>query len=193
MEEEYRMQKAQGDINQVVSTTNGDGDNEDGDAGRAVIYEDGTVAPRGREPDQPGSITTTLVDDNASTRGMASPATKASSTVDLDGSSLDATSLIPTIRVSTESDRDREEEDISKAASPPANGDVKQNGVTDTLEKPMQAAASEGEQPGGDPAPTSTQEPFSFSNKRLCERWLDNLFMVLYEVSYGLLPPLDHD
>lgn len=33
---------------------------------------------------------------------------------------------------------------------------------------------------GDDPAEESE---LSFSNKRLCERWLDNLFMVLYEVS----------
>lgn len=31
-------------------------------------------------------------------------------------------------------------------------------------------------------AAVAEKEPFSFSNKRLCERWLDNLFMVLYEV-----------
>ena len=35
----------------------------------------------------------------------------------------------------------------------------------------------------GKEEPPSPSEPFSFSNKRLCERWLDNLFMVLYEVS----------
>ncbi|KAF9457924.1 chaps-domain-containing protein [Collybia nuda] len=181
MEEEYRMQKAQADISQVVATTsNGksDEDNDKGDAGRAVIYEDGTVAPRGRDPGADEGVT--QVDDNASTRGMVSPTTKAESIVDVNGSSMDATSLIPTIRVSTESDRDREE-DVSTTAAPSVNGDAKQNGVTDTLERPSQAAASEGEQSTGDPTPATAQEPFSFSNKRLCERWLDNLFMVLYE------------
>jgi len=54
--------------------------------------------------------------------------------------------------------------------------------VTETLEKPVQAAAAEpGEEVPASPVPTSSTEPFSFSNKRLCERWLDNLFMVLYE------------
>jgi hypothetical protein len=54
------------------------------------------------------------------------------------------------------------------------------------LQQPAQAAASEGD---GENKDTTTiggpggQESFSFSNKRLCERWLDNLFMVLYEVS----------
>ena len=31
----------------------------------------------------------------------------------------------------------------------------------------------------------AAQEPFSFSTKRLCEGWLDNLFMVLYEVYHS--------
>lgn len=44
-----------------------------------------------------------------------------------------------------------------------------------SLERPRQAAEDDKE--------TSTKEDvnFSFGNKRLCERWLDNLFMVLYE------------
>jgi len=54
--------------------------------------------------------------------------------------------------------------------------------VHDTLEKPIQAAAdnSSGTEDAS-ATPTTTTDPFSFSNKRLCERWLDNLFMVLYE------------
>lgn len=34
-----------------------------------------------------------------------------------------------------------------------------------------------------EPAKAGTElDAFSFTNKRLCERWLDNLFMVSYEV-----------
>lgn len=169
------MQKAQADITQIIESTPG---HEEVDAGHVVIHEDGTVAPRSPNGQ----------DDNASTRAMMS--TK---------SSIDTSiSQIPTIRVSSESGRERrereeeheEEEDISRAPTPPpggVNGDTspdeepKENGVVmDTLEKPVQAAAGEGEQAEGDSAPSP--EPFSFSNKRLCERWLDNLFMVLYEV-----------
>lgn len=40
---------------------------------------------------------------------------------------------------------------------------------------------------GDDPAEESE---LSFSNKRLCERWLDNLFMVLYEVSVQMFTSL---
>lgn len=85
---------------------------------------------------------------------------------------------IPTIRVSTDSDRirpeDAEEGDLSRTVTP--NG-VEVNGV----EKPVQAAAKDEDQGDAEEVSTPSQEAFSFSNKRLCERWLDNLFMVLYE------------
>ena len=65
---------------------------------------------------------------------------------------------------------------------PIANGAIQQNGVR----KPVQAAG-EGDQNVNEASPAPAQEPFSFSNKRLCERWLDNLFMVLYEVGCPFL------
>ncbi|KAI8359142.1 Chs5p-Arf1p-binding proteins-domain-containing protein [Blakeslea trispora] len=58
------------------------------------------------------------------------------------------------------------------------------------LERPVQAAEDNSKvkqkKRGEDEPPMVTPNPsdgvnFSFSNKRLCERWLDNLFMVLYE------------
>ncbi|KAF9362559.1 hypothetical protein BGX34_005929 [Mortierella sp. NVP85] len=45
------------------------------------------------------------------------------------------------------------------------------------IERPTLAAASDDEDNEDDEVELS----FSFSNKRLCDRWLDNLFMVLYE------------
>jgi len=182
------MQKAQAEINQVVATTNGNSTNEEQDAGRVVIYEDGTVAPRSINGH----------DDDASIRAMMSP-TK---------TSLDTSvSPIPMIRVSSESGREeretgeqveQEEEDISRGPTPQVEQDEEdtsrgptppdkvdpnlgQNGVAKSmLEKPVQAAAGEAEPKEGETA--AAAEAFSFSNKRLCERWLDNLFMVLYEV-----------
>lgn len=63
-----------------------------------------------------------------------------------------------------------------------ANGTVQHNGIQKhDLERPIQAAG-EGDQNVNEVSSVPAQEPFSFSNKRLCERWLDNLFMVLYEV-----------
>jgi hypothetical protein len=183
MEEEYRMQKAQGDIHQIVASTNGHPEEtSDGDAGQVVIHEDGTALPRVRD-----SLTSegTPVDDNASTRGIVSPQSTESlhrsSSADINGS-LDTPNIIPTIRISSESDRDAEES-VTEDSPSAVNGGTKHNGVTQ-LEKPVQAAAGEVEQEGGEQSPLPAQEPFSFSNKRLCERWLDNLFMVLYEVTY---------
>ncbi|KAI9313962.1 Chs5p-Arf1p-binding proteins-domain-containing protein [Dichotomocladium elegans] len=50
---------------------------------------------------------------------------------------------------------------------------------TTSLERPKQAA-EESKDAAETPA-TSADSSFSFGDKRLCERWLDNLFMVLYE------------
>lgn len=150
MEEEYRMQKAQGDMPPVASVN---------PVKRGpVIYEDGTV----------------IADDDASTRGVNSNGS-ALDVASSAGSSIYVPDGIPTIRISTESNRE------SKLAQEAAVNGAKN--LTDTLEKPVQAAAGEAGEGAQEPqSPANTQEPFSFSNKRLCERWLDNLFMVLYEV-----------
>ncbi|KAF9920865.1 hypothetical protein FBU30_009187 [Linnemannia zychae] len=49
------------------------------------------------------------------------------------------------------------------------------------IEKPSTAAASEDEENSTNEDDDEIELSFSFSNKRLCDRWLDNLFMVLYE------------
>ncbi|KAG1815051.1 Chs5p-Arf1p-binding proteins-domain-containing protein [Suillus subaureus] len=164
MEEEYRMQKAQADIQKVVTTNGGRDVNKD----VTVIHEDGSVTA--------GSAT--LADDDASTRGMSSPLSESESKPEIENG-LNV-SAIPIIRVSSESDTERE------IAESTRNGIAEQDEATEsasvqgmTLEKPVQAAA--GEEPEPSQLSNSSQETFSFTNKRLCERWLDNLFMVLYE------------
>jgi len=119
-------------------------------------------------------------DDDASTRAVRESPSRNSTTK----SSLDAGDNIPTIRISTESDLEAEK---AKNLGPDVNGngDAKVNGLQnagDTVEKPVQAAAENGPE-GNDSAPTAatTTDAFSISNKRLCERRLDNLFMELYE------------
>ncbi|KAJ3863992.1 Chs5p-Arf1p-binding proteins-domain-containing protein [Lentinula novae-zelandiae] len=222
MEEEYRMQKAHGDISAVA---NG--------AGKA-IHEDGTVRDSMISSDSATLGDQGVDDDNASTRGMVSPhSPRKSGSLDVSpgafangstvsiassitkvGLGLDSnggaslTTTIPTIRISTESDRDFDEDGNATDASPKGkdvNGDAPKattNGFDNSrdvselgLEKPAQAAAGTEEGGLGDDKDkeslhespllsTQTQsgsESFSFSNKRLCERWLDNLFMVLYE------------
>lgn len=198
MEEEYRMQKAQGDIQQAMKSAS---DNNVGNTASngAVIHEDGTVVRQSQ-------------DDAASTRAMIEPPSPKVEPAD--------PPAIPTIRISTESTRastkdseltkvdvaeetDESEEKEEEKPTPKDKGKGKEkeeegqytadnasgvfesektNGIdVHAPEKPLQAAG-EGEQNVNEASPAPTQEPFSFSNKRLCERWLDNLFMVLYEV-----------
>ncbi len=72
-----------------------------------------------------------------------------------------------------------------KAENGEANGDTKEKEKeppeTAGLEKPVPSASGDASD-SQDDAMSPAQDGFSFSNKRLCERWLDNLFMILYEV-----------
>jgi hypothetical protein len=164
MEEEYRMQKAQVDI-------------------AAVSREE------------------TLADDDASTKGVLTSPSPSENREESPTSSAvqsptqthvgDAESVIPTIRISTESAREESLRAEKAAATAKMNGLENAHGdpVIEGLQQPAQAAAGDGDGESKDPTPKGGpggQESFSFSNKRLCERWLDNLFMVLYEVSVGL-------
>jgi hypothetical protein len=180
MEEEYRMQKAQGDIQNVASV------NTSSDNGDVIIHEDGTVASSGTNSLVSESTTLGAVDDDASTRAIVSPSSPNGSMSRSTGvnGSQDAIPNIPTIRISTDSDIEREVAPQDTAV----NGEAKQNGLPDhdTLEKPVQAAASDSSEQERETS-ANPQEPFLFSHKRLCERWLDNLFMVLYEVRQSLL------
>ena len=173
MEEEYRMQKAQAEGKHHSS------------ASEKVIHEDGTVSSPRRGDSLQGQKAD-RADDDASTRGVVSPTQSApdedgqGAVNDTDSETLANADGLPTIRISTESAREQ-----AAAAAKEANGhgEPKENGIKESagnaLEKPVQAAENNQDGEGGQ---GPSQEPFSFSNKRLCERWLDNLFMVLYEV-----------
>jgi len=98
----------------------------------------------------------------------------------------DVETTIPTIRISTESAREESSRAERAAAAAKMNGMENGNGepAVEGLQQPAQAAAGDGDGDSKDATSISgpgAQESFSFSNKRLCERWLDNLFMVLYE------------
>ncbi|KAF5329191.1 hypothetical protein D9611_013161 [Ephemerocybe angulata] len=154
MEEEYRMQKAQGDIKQVG------GNGHAASGSRGVIHEDGTV----------------VQDDKASTRGIIAPPSPEPSevpTIKVSSHSVDL-SADPKGKARAKVEEDAEEGDIVATPS------HLRNGVSALVEKPVQAAG-EDKQDSSDITAVAQAEPFSFSNKRLCERWLDNLFMVLYE------------
>lgn len=85
-----------------------------------------------------------------------------------------------------------EVEEVPSATEPDApNGESSssaQHTVEDSIEKPSHTVASEVVKAGSEdphasasPANPGQQNYTHFHNKRLCERWLDNLFMVLYE------------
>ncbi|KAH9477479.1 hypothetical protein JR316_0009696 [Psilocybe cubensis] len=203
MEEEYRMQKAQGDMHHALKSATPNSPGRESDVGNAVIHEDGTVV----RPSE---------DDNASTKAvMEAPSPRMSAAesegANGNGSASEPQSMIPTIRISTESLRTKEttETEVTKVDDEDgthvvhtdkgkgkakagddddagdkevANGNGQPNGVTSAgLERPTQAAGEGAEQNINEASPAPANEPFSFSTKRLCERWLDNLFMVLYE------------
>lgn len=158
MEEEYRMQKST-DPADASTATNGHAGEEEGFGPLAV---DGDSA-----------------DEDASVHGISSARPLSAAP---DARSAASTPTIPTIKVSTDSDGERERTalaEFEEEAKPPS-----MDGDAPGLEKPSQAVQGEEESATLPTAGASKPAPQtgSFSNKRLCERWLDNLFMVLYEV-----------
>ncbi|KAJ5092858.1 Tetratricopeptide-like helical [Penicillium angulare] len=67
---------------------------------------------------------------------------------------------------------------LSKEAS---QGLSNEAATESSIERPEQTVASEVVKSGNDDPDPSHSGYTQFRNKRLCERWLDNLFMVLYE------------
>ena len=189
MEEEYRMQKIQAETRivppDVESHPNG------------VIYEDGTVeygSGSGNAPTANGngaagaltSLSSAGADDNASTRALvgetvehatspAEPATPANENPVV-SDEFDATSDDSGEAENPESER------TGLTVSDEATLRSTSEAAGDDVERPSLAAVKEEEDEGDKKTPVPPQD-YSFSNKRLCERWLDNLFMVLYEVT----------
>jgi hypothetical protein len=161
MEEEYRMQKA-------APESNG--------KGKSTGIKD--VMGEEEEGFGPLAIESDEADDDASVQGLHSD-TPAIAITPVEGANGEAG--IPTIKVSTDSDGERERKAISAFEELSLEG----------LEKPALSVQGEWDEPTatlpvglGEDAEVASG---SFNNKRLCERWLDNLFMVLYEVRS---PPL---
>ena len=112
---------------------------------------------------KPSTIAVNEDDDASSTRAMRSP--KSGGEEGAEGADYAEDNPIPTIRISSETDGAEDE----------LNSNGKPNGVA----KPEQAQHADTE----DRKEEADDGELSFSNKRLCERWLDNMFMCLYEVS----------
>lgn len=214
MEEEYRMQKAQAEVPRPASdpsSPSATGANGTNGELVTVIHEDGSVSrsPVGSGLPKRGESLNTGgaggADDNASTRAVRSAAnTPTPSHTAKESMSVHGGNGLPTIRISTESNREREKERVKAEENGEdqegeevkdeemegvlgegeGKGKAKENGVkVEALEKPSQIGIQD-----GDNTANPSQEAFSFSNKRLCERWLDNLFMVLYEVMFSFHP-----
>lgn len=219
MEEEYRAQKSIGRSDDVVSCRS-----EPKEVGRSGANTS-TIAifPSQNDGETP----------QADALASADPRTDGSREVSLSQQGLAShtnasTQSIPIIKISTDSDHERERANLRQyasesiieetdqetasgaagngaGASEAANGDASVVEITPPpLERPAQAgthsrtdsltantaamadavdaAASQSPHFDNDsPLGTSGTATFSFTNKRLCERWLDNLFMVLYE------------
>ncbi|GAA5873447.1 hypothetical protein JCM1840_007386 [Sporobolomyces johnsonii] len=90
-----------------------------------------------------------------------------------------ASPAIPTIKVSTESDGEREREELRRFEASEEGRRAREG-----IEKPGQARQGEektDEERQLESEQQAAREGSTLDNKRLCERWLDNLFMVLYE------------
>lgn len=200
MEEEYRMQKQMQDVPHMLeggeAGVNGDSGADD-NASTHALRSSMTESTRPQSPAGPSPSKT-----RSQTNGSISPADDPQR--QLQRSPEPPSSPIPEIRIS-EHDEDatpehEEESHVEKSSM---------NGPAPGVEKPATSHVSEAhdaradeiaKEAGGANAQsqndaaksaTSVQEArqsgpsrSSLMNKRLCERWLDNLFMVLYEVSH---------
>ncbi|KAF8748412.1 ChAPs (Chs5p-Arf1p-binding proteins) [Rhizoctonia solani] len=149
--------------------------------GEPIIHEDGTIT-HGRP-----------ADDNASTRGMRrSPSPGALSNLSTDEVEFAVPTIkvtheedesqangVPTIKVSEHNDEGAGEEKEASGFSGAAEGLEKPVSITVSTEEAEHKENGALNEPGS--VPPKPDETMSFSTKRLCERWLDNLFMVLYE------------
>ncbi|RJE19630.1 Bud site selection protein [Aspergillus sclerotialis] len=79
----------------------------------------------------------------------------------------------------SESGQGSDEDNNTAETSPQVNGD--NNKGKKSIERPELSMASEVVKSGNEDHDPSHASYMHFRNKRLCERWLDNLFMVLYE------------
>ncbi len=235
MEEEYRAQKA-------AAGTHPDDSAHDDDASVRGVAPTDSPALASSTPPQPATNTThegakadvdaqdsrEASDDEMDSTELVAAATAANkSQLGVNAGANASSQSIPTIKISTESDHEREQkelEDYMNTINQPGGsgsggeGEAARAAVQvepPPLEKPAQASAGHdrsessatavpgdvsgasdanggrrmaivnGEHDASIAMAEARQKEkntgFSFRDKRLCERWLDNLFMVLYE------------
>lgn len=238
MEEEYRAQKQHHDVNIPRSGDQSPSPNQEADLNastHAIVAsgkpnDDGDDLVDAGEENRAGLADTSNANDLAEKGAEAQEEDVSSKLATLgvsDASGNASSHSIPTIKISTESDHEREKVELEGFIKAQQEGHGDDQGSAGTvheaqkalengqpvkveveappLERPALAqaqaqAASEQEVNGiNGTAETNTPNPqdghheqdettvgslsssFAFNNKRLCERWLDNLFMVLYE------------
>lgn len=112
------------------------------------------------------------------------PSSKNASTIALSGTPNTSEPPLNGVPETREMDSDSASEDEETLVQPSrANGSAENSvmGAKKSMEKPEPTIASEEVKSGGEEADHTRPHYTHFQNKRLCERWLDNLFMVLYE------------
>ena len=81
-------------------------------------------------------------------------------------------------------DSDADEDKSPKSSSQPESSSQQATDdttIADSLEAPKSTVAATEANPGNEDTDPTYSDYTHFNHKRLCERWLDNLFMVLYE------------
>ncbi|GAA6059494.1 hypothetical protein JCM10212_002237 [Sporobolomyces blumeae] len=203
MEEEYRMHRAQDQASDspMAPPKDGEGDDEsvkegfgplaiatdeESDNGDGMPPRDSNSTPTPDSmPSVPASVTTTGAANGSAVpiiavNGETSDGERVVPSSDTeDDDEAPSSPSIPTIKVSTESDGEREREELKRFEASEEGRKAREG-----IEKPGQAKQEDetASLKGGDDAVEAKEGGVNgLENKRLCERWLDNLFMVLYE------------
>ena len=112
------------------------------------------------------------------------PSSKNASTVALSGTPNGDSKTDENAEDESDDDEEEDEKTVAEGSSrdgvngKSTNSELAANSLMD---KPLPTIKAEEVKSGSDDPHDSQQQYTHFHNKRLCERWLDNLFMVLYE------------
>jgi len=173
MEEEYRTHRAHNAAENV----------EDDKKVNGVDHEDGTtrdsIAAAAASKGTNGANTDVDDDDDASTRGIVSPPDQNSrSPVEENAPERPSTDSV------TEPSEERDQEPPPSAQAEAVKQEKKSEFASGGgINKPTEIANDTEED---DKRRELSGEATALNTKRLCERWLDNMFMCLYEVSAAL-------
>ncbi|KAK9900039.1 chaps-domain-containing protein [Cystobasidium minutum MCA 4210] len=196
MEEEYRMQKQMQDGVPIVEgeETNGSSHPDNGADDYASTHALRSSTTESHRPQSPSALSQSK--QRTHTNGSISPADDPQK--QLERSPEPPSSPIPEIRISEHNeDSDEANADVDNELKSSMNGPAPgvdkpatshvseaHDAHTDEIAKEAGATAdSQNNEQASTPQDQNKQGAVrpSLMNKRLCERWLDNLFMVLYE------------